>query len=279
MQQNFENIRTALRGYCPENEINSIAKLVLMEVSGYTFTELILNKNTIFSAIQQEKVKYFVDKLTKREPIQYVLGRTEFYGLQFQVNPSVLIPRPETEELVDWVRISFSTQQALRLLDIGTGSGCIAISLKSIFAKSEVTAYDISDAALETARQNAKINDCEIDFRQVDILYPPFWDTKWDSIVSNPPYIPKTEQSELSAHVLDFEPHTALFVPDSQPLIFYEAIAGFALQHLNSGGMLFLEIHRDFGHQIVQLLEKSGFKEVILRKDLSGNDRMVRARV
>jgi release factor glutamine methyltransferase len=165
------------------------------------------------------------------------------------------------------------------MLDIGTGSGCIAIALKSVFPKSEVTAFDISEGALEIARKNAELNDCEVDFRKVDILNPPVIVEKWDIIVSNPPYIPELEKSEILAHVLDFEPHTALFVPDSRPLLFYETIAAFALQHLNAGGMLFFEIHRDFGSLTVQLLEKLGFKDVVLRKDLSRNDRMIRATI
>ncbi len=279
MQQAFEYIRSSLTAIYPENEINSISNLIIARITGYSRTEIILNKNTKFSDNQRLQLELFVEALKNHTPVQYVLGETEFYGLPFQVNPAVLIPRPETEELVEWIHTSCSPTQSYKMLDIGTGSGCIAIALKSIFPKSEVSAFDISEGALEIARKNAELNGYDVDFQKVDILNPPIVDEKWDIIVSNPPYIPETEKSEILAHVLEFEPHTALFVPDSRPLLFYETIAAFALQHLNAGGMLFFEIHRDFGPQTVQLLEKLGFKDVILRKDLSGNDRMIRATI
>jgi len=277
MQQAFEYIRSSLTAIYPENEINSIGNLIIARITGYSRTEIILNKNTKFSDNQRLQLEIFVEALKNHTPVQYVLGETEFYGLPFRVNTAVLIPRPETEELVEWIQASCSPTQSYKMLDIGTGSGCIAIALKSIFPKSELTAFDISDAALEVARQNAAMNDCNVEFRQIDILNPPVFDTKWDIIVSNPPYIPETEKSEILANVLDFEPHTALFVPESRPLLFYETIAAFTLEHLQNGGKLFFEIHRDFGPQTVQLLQNFGFKDVVLRKDLSGNDRMVRA--
>jgi release factor glutamine methyltransferase len=279
MQQAKEYIRTSLQGIYPQNEINSISNLIIAKITGFSRTEIILNKNTKISANQRFLLEKIVEALKNNTPVQYVLGETEFYGLPFKVDSNVLIPRPETEELVEWIQSSYSANMSYRMLDIGTGSGCIAIALKSIFPKSMVSAFDISVGALEIARDNAELNGCEIDFRKVDILQPKIIAEKWDIIVSNPPYIPEMEKSEILAHVLEFEPHTALFVPDSRPLLFYETIATFALQHLNIGGMLFFEIHRDFGLQTVQLLEKLGFKDVILRKDVSGNDRMVRATV
>ena len=279
MQQAKEFISSSLQGIYPKNEINSICNLIIANITGFSRTEIILNKNTKFSANQRFLLEKFVDALKKHTPVQYVLSETEFYGLPFKVDNNVLIPRPETEELVEWIQSTLSTDLSYKMLDIGTGSGCIAISLKSIFPKSLVSAFDISEGALEVARENAELNDFEIDFQKVDILNPPIINYKWDIIVSNPPYIPEMEKSEILAHVLEFEPHTALFVPDSRPLLFYETIATFALQHLNIGGMLFFEIHRDFGQQAARLLEGMGFKNVILRKDLSGNDRMVRAEV
>lgn len=279
MQQAKEYIQTSLQGIYPETEINSIRNLIIANITGFSHTEIILNKNTKFSANQRFLLENIVEALKKHTPVQYVLGETEFYGLPFKVDNNVLIPRPETEELVEWIQSSFSTDLSYKMLDIGSGSGCIAIALKSIFSKSKISAFDISQGAIEIAQKNAELNSCEIDFRKVDILNPPIINYKWDIIVSNPPYIPEMEKSEILAHVLVFEPHTALFVPDSRPLLFYETIATFALQHLNIGGMLFFEIHRDFGQQTVQLLERMGFKNVILRKDLSGNDRMVRAEI
>jgi len=279
MQQAFEYIRNSLSNIYLTNEINSISNLIIAHITGYTNTQIILNKNTKISDNQRLQLKKIVEELKKNTPVQYVLGETEFYGLTFKVNKDVLIPRPETEELVDWVKQSISPDNSIKILDIGTGSGCIAIALKSIFITSEVTAFDISELALETARQNAALNGCNVDFRQTDILNPPAFDTKWDVIVSNPPYIPETEKSEILAHVLDFEPHIALFVPQSEPLLFYEKIAAFSIEHLKTGGMIFFEIHRDFGKQTVMLLEDIGYKDVELCKDISGNDRMIRGRL
>lgn len=277
MQQAIEFIKTTLKAIYPDTELNSIASLLLSKITGFGRTELILNKNTKISANQRFLLEKFVEQLKTHSPIQYVLGETEFYGLPFKVNENVLIPRPETEELVDWVHQAFSSDKTYKMLDIGTGSGCIAISLKSIFPKSEITAFDISEGALQTARENAKMNSCVVDFQKVDILNPTVFDKKWDLIVSNPPYIPEAEKSDILPNVLNFEPHTALFVTDKNPLLFYESIGTFAKKHLNKGGMLFFEIHRDYGQQTVQLLNALGFKNIILRKDISGNDRMVRA--
>jgi len=277
MQQAKEYIRTTLQGIYPDYEIYSISNLVLANITGYSTTELILNKNTKISDKQRLQLEKILAALKNHTPVQYVLGETEFYGLPFKVNKDVLIPRPETEELVEWIQTSCSPAKNYKILDIGTGSGCIAIALKSIFPTNEVSAFDISEDALEIARVNAELNNCDVDFRKVDILQPQYMDEKWDIIVSNPPYIPETEKPEILPNVLEFEPHTALFVPNNRPLLFYETIAAFALQRLDKGGMLFFEIHRDFGQQTVEHLLSCGFKDVLLRKDLSGNDRMVRA--
>lgn len=277
MQQAYEYIRTSLRNLYPENEISSISNLLIAKITGFSRTQIILNKNTKISDNQRFLLQTFVESLLKHTPVQYVLGETEFYGLKFKVDANVLIPRPETEELVEWIQQSLAVGESRKILDIGTGSGCIAISLKSVFTKSEVTAFDISEGALKTAQSNSKLNNCDVIFQKVDILEPQYTDEKWDVIVSNPPYIPEAEKSEILPNVIEFEPHTALFVPDTEPLLFYKAIAGFALEHLNNGGLLFFEIHRDFGQQTVQMLQTVGFVNIVLRKDLSGNDRMVRA--
>ncbi len=278
MQQSKEYIRTSLQGIYPDNELSSISNLVIEYVTGFSRTEIILNKNTKFSSNQGILVENIVAALKNHSPIQYVLGKTEFFGLTFEVNPNVLIPRPETEELVEWIQSSVSTDLTYKMLDIGTGSGCIAIALKSIFTKSEISAFDISERALITAKKNSELNGCEIQFSKVDILNPPLIPQKWDIIVSNPPYIPEAEKAEILPNVLEYEPHTALFVPNNRPLLFYESIAAFALKHLNRNGFLFFEIHRDFGLQTVKLLEEMGFENIVLRKDMSGNDRMVQAR-
>jgi release factor glutamine methyltransferase len=205
------------------------------------------------------------------------LGSTEFYGLNFKVNESVLIPRPETEELVDWVRTSMDLNKSYSMLDIGTGSGCIAISLKSIFANATLTAVDISESALITAAKNALANGLSIDFKQLDILQVNLLPEKYHVIISNPPYIPTKEKVEIDAHVLDYEPHLALFVPNADPLLFYRKIANLAKESLYEGGFLFFEIHRDYGQQTIQMLSEMDFKLIELKKDIFGNDRMVRA--
>lgn len=277
MQQSFEFIHTELKDIYPETEIGSIRNLLLSEITGFTRAQLLANKNTKISDNQEFLLKKYVAQLKKHTPIQYVIGQTEFYGLLFKVNSSVLIPRPETEELIEWIQQSLANLDSYQMLDIGTGSGCIAITLKSIFKKSNVSAFDISDEALKTATINAKLNNCEISFHKRDILTLQNSDLQYDVIVSNPPYIPEHEKSEILPNVLNHEPHIALFVPNNNPLVFYNAIAVFALKNLKTKGLLFFEIHKDFGIQIVELLQKLGFENVILRQDISGNNRMIKA--
>lgn len=277
MQQSFEYIRTQLKDIYAETEIGSISYLLMSEITGFSRTEIFLNKNTKISDNQEFLLKKYVEELKNHTPIQYVIGKTEFYGLTFKVDKSVLIPRPETEELVDWITQSFSKNQAIQLLDIGTGSGCIAITLKHIFKNSTVTAFDISDAAIQTALINAESNNCQVNFQKTDILNKQTSDIQYDVIVSNPPYIPDSDKLEILPNVLNYEPHLALFVPDNDPLVFYNAIAKFACNNLKPNGLLFFEIHRDFGNQIIELLNQLGFSDILLRKDISGNDRMIRA--
>ncbi len=203
-------------------------------------------------------------------PVQYVLGRTEFCGLSLQVDERVLIPRPETEELVAWIARS-EAHNALSILDIGTGSGAIAIALKQALPHTRVTALDVSRSALEVAKDNSLSNNVLIDFIEADIL------TRWpagnfDLIVSNPPYIPSGEKRQMAAHVVDYEPHKALFVPDDDPLLFYRAIAAHAQNRL------YLEVHENYAQDVVELLEKQGFTEIELREDLHGKPRMIRCR-
>ena len=205
------------------------------------------------------------------------MGETEFYSLTFNVNESVLIPRPETEELVDWIRNENENDRNgnLQLLDIGTGSGCIAICLKHEFPNAEVDAFDISDLALETAKSNASLNELVVNFLKVDILNAPDFDKKWDIIVSNPPYVLESEKTEILVNVLEYEPHSALFVPDNNPLLFYRKIAFFAQKQLQPNGKLYFEINREYGKATVDLLSGLGFQNIELRKDISGNDRMI----
>ena len=277
MQKSIEYIKKELAGLYPDTEISSFTYLLIGAITGYSRTEIIVNKYTNFSNEQRDLLNSFIEKLKIYTPIQYVLGQCEFMGLQFEVNPSVLIPRPETEELVEWILASQNNTNSVSILDIGTGSGCIAVSLKCKLPKAFVTAYDLSYDALALARKNAEINEVTVDFRQQDILCPDDEKGEWEIIVSNPPYIPDAEKIEIQPNVLNFEPHLALFVPDNDPLLFYRKIIEFAAMHLKAGGQLFFEIHRDRGQEVMQLLSEAGFAEIELRKDLSGNDRMLKA--
>jgi release factor glutamine methyltransferase len=277
MQATFAHIQSELQGLYPETEIRSFSLLIVEKLTGFSRTQITLNKNTHFFDKHRQVIDSFIEKLKKNVPIQYILGETEFYGLMFSVNESVLIPRPETEELVDWIRTETDTKAKLQMLDIGTGSGCIAISLKHQFPNADVDAYDVSEKALETAKVNAKRNDVSVKFSKVDILNSDEFLKQWDIIVSNPPYIPELEKVDIQPNVLDYEPHLALFVPDNDPLLFYRRIAEMAMKQLKPGGKLYFEIHRAAGSACLKLLMELGFTDVELRKDISGNDRMVRA--
>lgn len=213
-------------------------------------------------------------------PVQYVLGETEFYGSTFSVNPDVLIPRPETEELTDWILKdlrSLSLPGTLKILDIGTGSACIPVSIKKFFPEAELSAMDISVKALSVARRNAAMNHTDIEFIQDDILNPARHYSGFSIIVSNPPYVTLKEKEQMHSNVLEHEPHTALFVPDNDPLVFYKAITDFALRHLEGPAYLYLEINENYGKEIWELLDKKGFKNIELKKDLRDKDRMVKA--
>lgn len=234
-----------------------------------------------------------LEGLKQQKPIQYLLGETEFYGLQFKVNNNVLIPRPETEELVDWIikdaKSKIQNSEAIKILDIGTGSGCIAISLAKHLPEAQVFAVDISESALEIATENAEKNNVNIQFIKGDALnlanedfFPSGKDVSqrqkglFDIIVSNPPYVRELEKQEIKPNVLDNEPHLALFVENDNPLIFYKAITDFAVDKLKSNGSLYFEINQYLGQETKQLLVDAEFKAVELREDLNGNDRMLK---
>ena len=278
MQTAIKRIKSELEGLYPETEIRSFSQLMIEKVTGFSRTEIIVNKNTLFSDEQHQEIESFIKKLKNFIPIQYILGETEFYGLTFNVNESVLIPRPETEELVDWIRTENDRSATLNILDIGTGSGCIAISLKQEFTNAIVDAFDISDEALITAQNNANRNNLEVNFSKVDILNAPDFETKWDIIVSNPPYVLENEKAKILPNVLDNEPHLALFVPDNDPLLFYRSISQLALRQLKPGGKLYFEINRQYGKATMDLLVELDFTDIELRKDISGNDRMIRGK-
>lgn len=272
-----------------EDEIQSLFLIAIEEVLGYTKTTYILNKQELVPDTALLRLNNILLGLTKGTPIQYIIGHTEFYGLKFKVNPSVLIPRPETEELVEWIlsvcssrfaigNASLNSPPIVNLIDIGTGSGCIAIALKKHLPKAYVSAVDISSAALATAKENAILNDVGVTFIEDDILnYTETYLPNFDIIVSNPPYIKEDEKPEMHENVLANEPHTALFVSNEKPLIFYEAIADFALKHLKKDGLLFFEINANLGKETIQMLGNKGFTDIRLRLDMQGKERMVSA--
>nr|WP_068890741.1 peptide chain release factor N(5)-glutamine methyltransferase [Pedobacter panaciterrae] len=263
-----------------EQEIISIFNIVVAHVSGFNRNQLMLNRASEIEKVKCNEYLQILSRLKTGEPLQYVVGDTVFYGLTFKVSPAVLIPRPETEELVDWIieRCSSEEFKALKggsILDIGTGSGCIAISLKKKL-DFKVSAIDISEGALVVARGNALLNNAEVNFIHADILNYKS-DEKYDVIVSNPPYITMEEQKAMHQNVLENEPHLALFVSDEKPLIFYEAIADFALSNLKDNGLLCFEINEYLGKETVQMLSDKSFVNIELKKDMQGKDRMILA--
>ncbi len=223
------------------------------------------------------KLTDITKRLKAEEPLQYILGNTEFYGYNFEVNSNVLIPRPETEELITWIKESSSENDNIKILDIGTGSGCIPITLKKEIPTAEVFALDISEKAIETAKKNAKNNNVDVTFLLHDILSEKELENTFDIIVSNPPYVRNLEKEEIKNNVLNNEPHLALFVEDDNPLIFYKRIADIAKTALNPNGLLFFEINQYLGNETKQMLEDKNFSNVILKRDLFGNNRMIKA--
>ena len=270
-------IRNALREHYPDSEALALAKMLLVEAFGFSTLELYGGKDKEISGKRLDVLNEMIARLKKNEPIQYVIGAEVFCGWTFEVNENVLIPRPETQELVRWIEADWKSDAPCRILDVGTGSGCIAISLSKLLEGAEVEAWDISEGALRVARRNADRNEAQVLFRQVDVLKACTEDCRYDVIVSNPPYITESEKQDMEANVLDWEPHTALFVPDADPLLFYRRIAELGVSMLNEGGALYFEINRAYGEETVRMLEGLGYKQIELRKDNWGNDRMIKA--
>lgn len=244
-----------------------------------------LEPDYVISKLDESKLFSALAQLNQQKPIQYIIGETDFFGLPFRVNPSVLIPRPETEELVRWIINCYPelvSESQLNILDIGTGSGCIAIALAKNIKNANVCALDVSKEALKVAEENAQLNRVGVSFINCDILSDCSSKTvsesyQFDIIVSNPPYVRDLEKLQMKPNVLDNEPHTALFVEDHNPLLFYDAIVAFSKTALKPNGSLYFEINEYFGTKICNLLETNGFKDVELRQDLFGKDRMIKA--
>ncbi|WP_396171411.1 peptide chain release factor N(5)-glutamine methyltransferase [Flavobacterium sp.] len=263
-------------------EAESFFYLILEEKNHLKRIDLALNPELTFSDEVIQIWNSILEQLKQEIPVQYLLGKTSFYGLDFEVNENVLIPRPETEELVDWIIQGQKLEvrgEKLKILDIGTGSGCISISLAKNFPNAEVFAIDVSEEALATAQKNAEINEVNVIFILKNILETDDLEQKFDIIVSNPPYVRELEKLEIKKNVLDNEPHLALFVDDNDALIFYRKIAELAQKCLSPSGQLFFEINQYLGSEMIDLLEKMRFKNVELRKDIYGNDRMIRGSI
>jgi release factor glutamine methyltransferase len=267
-----------LQSLYDEKEIESFFYLVLESFHQKRRIDLALNQELELDSMQLLRWESVLVELKTQKPIQYILGETEFYGLKFLVNKNTLIPRPETEELVRLIISDTKTNKKtvpIRILDVGTGTGCIAISLAKNILDSAVFGIDISTKALETASQNAKINEVQVVFIKKNILSTEDLEEQFDIIVSNPPYVRNLEKAEISANVLDYEPHLALFVDDTDALLFYRKIAQLAMINLSQNGKLYFEINQYLGKETVALLEKTGLKNIALLQDIYGNNRMI----
>lgn len=258
------------------DEAKTIFSVVVRHFFGMTRSRLLTAKSELVPAEQEQRLRDVFHDLSTGKPIQYITGETEFCGLRFLVGPEVLIPRPETEELAMLICGEIDAQgKTIRVLDIGTGSGCIAVTIAKK-TTAEVWALDVSATALEIACKNAAVNAVVVTFVQADILQlVQLSGGPVDIIVSNPPYIPAAEAETMHKNVVEFEPHLALFVEDDDPILFYKAIAGFAVKNLSAGGRLYFEVHEDRGEEVVRFLKSNGFREVELIADLNGKSRMI----
>ncbi len=268
-----------LRSVYPDGEASQVTDWVLEHVTGSKKAERMLYKNSEITPGEELQLQQFAERLLHHEPVQYVLNESWFCGLKFYVDKNVLVPRPETEELVEWIISNCKFPVAeLKILDIGTGSGCIPVTLKRRIRKAGVWSCDISPGALEVAKRNAFSLGTDVHFVQLDFLDEEERNTlpNFDIIVSNPPYVPEKDKEQMQPNVLAWEPATALFVPDNNPLVFYEAIAEFCLKHLEKNGSLYLEVHEDLGSAVTGLLQAKGFYSEI-KKDMQQKDRMIRA--
>ena len=271
----------ALSAIYPKTEIDSFFFILMEEKLKLQRIDTVLKPDFLITKKNLIDLKTIVKRLQKEEPIQYIIGNTEFYGLPFFVDKNTLIPRPETEELVAWVLnetkvLANNKTIELSILDIGTGTGCIPISLAKNLTSLNISAIDISPEALLIAKQNAILNKVTIEFIELDILNTESLPQEYDVIISNPPYVRELEKEEIKNNVLKNEPHLALFVADENPLIFYNKIADLAKQQLSKNGMLFFEINQYLGKETANMLVKKGFKNIQLKKDLFGKDRMIK---
>lgn len=278
MKAGIAQIRKELGGIYSRDEIESLIFLIFGKLKGYSRAQLLLASDSEITPEEQLQIDQIVARLKAHEPIQYILGETEFYGLPIRTIPGTLIPRPETEELVQWI-IQENQLTKPVIFDVGTGTGCIAVALRKNIPDSTVLACDVSPVCLETARRNAFENNAELSVFEFDILNfnPEINFPKLSVIVSNPPYVRQSEKLLMQKNVLDHEPELALFVDDDDPLIFYRKIAEFAQKHLQNGGRIYFEINEALGKECSEMLQEKGFSEIRLKKDLQQKDRMLAA--
>lgn len=281
IQTAFTYITGAISELYDEREAASIAHIIMEHLTGMSKLDRIVHKTKMLSPDQKQHLKTAIEALQRQEPVQYITGTGWFYGMELLVNKNVLIPRPETEELVEWIVQDAAHRHRLHLLDVGTGSGCIPLALKKSLPDAQVSAVDVSEGALEVARSNASRLRLEVNFLLMDALNPAQVNTlpSFDVIVSNPPYITQSEQQSMQEQVWGYEPSIALFVPDSDALLFYRHISMMAKQKLLPGGALYFEINEALGKEVVALMEELGFKAVTLKQDMFGKDRMVKGKI
>ena len=270
-----------LKNVYESDELRNIIEFVIEHITNMSRAEQVKNKVPYLTCTQLEDLDAITERLKKNEPVQYVLGEAWFAGMKFKVNKNVLIPRPETEELVDWIvkESEKSKVKSQNVVDIGTGSGCIPITLKKKLPEANISAIDVCSEALFTATENAVTLNAEVNFILLDFLDEEKWKelAQYDIIVSNPPYVKQSEINTMHDRVKEFEPHLALFVPDEDALLFYKKLSGFALKHLKPGGNLFVEINEALAEQVVNLFRSTGFANIELRKDMQEKDRMIKA--
>ena len=271
-----ETFQNQLQDLYPHTEVQSFFRLIIAHYLNLNHVDCILKENENIHPKYLKALDIALKKLKKHTPVQHIIGYAFFRNLPMKVDKNALIPRPETAYLVDWILKDFGCQKSLEILDIGTGSGCIAIALKKRLPQAKVRAIDICDKALEVACKNAILNNVEIDFKKINILSVKSLE-KYNIIVSNPPYVRESEKINMRQNVLRYEPHKALFVKDTNPLIFYEKISGLALKALKNKGSLYFEINENSGKEVLQMLKNKTFKNISLRKDIFEKDRMVKA--
>jgi release factor glutamine methyltransferase len=273
-----DQYREQLGQIYPQQEIDSIYNLVIDHALGISRADRVLRAAYSLDSVKESELLKILERLKMEEPIQYILGKSEFYGLDLAVNSSVLIPRPETEELVRWI-LDSAENKAARILDLGTGSGCIPLALKKELPQAEVFGVDKSPEALKLADQNARMLHLDVEFELFDILQDDLkGNGSFDIMVSNPPYVRFSERELMKANVLKYEPEMALFVTDADPLVFYRRIADLGRDYLSKGGLLFFEINEKYGQEILEMLAGNGYTDTQLRRDLSGRDRMIKAK-